>query len=130
MRSRFIQSLLLLLSLWLLAGPLALLQLGAWTWMLASYSQESSIEQAFRETFGGDRPCELCKVIDAVEDAGQKQDPSLPAPKPADLKLMLGLGRSIIVPEPGHRSIAVDFADERGRGIVCSVPTPPPRLEA
>ena len=35
--------------------------------MVASYSRESSIEQAFAETFGGDRPCELCKIITAVD---------------------------------------------------------------
>ena len=43
--------------------------------MVASYSQESSIEQAFAETFGGDRPCELCKIITAV-DTEQESTPT------------------------------------------------------
>ncbi len=35
--------------------------------MLASYSQQSSLEQAIIETFGGDRPCEICKFIQATD---------------------------------------------------------------
>lgn len=60
---RLFKSLLLLLSLWLAVGPLALLQIGAWAWMVTSYSQESSLKEAFRDTFGGDRPCEMCRFI-------------------------------------------------------------------
>ena len=68
---RLCRLLLLLCCCWLLTGPQLLLQLGAWSWMMASYSQESSIEQALAETFGGERPCELCKLITAVETEQQ-----------------------------------------------------------
>ena len=44
--------------------------------MVANYSQESSIEQAFVETFGGERPCELCKIITAVDTAEQESTPN------------------------------------------------------
>ena len=57
---------LILLSAWLLTGPLALLRLGA-RWMLTSYSQEGSFEQAIIETFGDERPCDVCIVIDLLE---------------------------------------------------------------
>lgn len=98
--------------------------------MVATYSQESSIEQAFRETFGGDRPCELCKVIEAVEDVGQANDSGFAAPKQFELKLMLGLGRSIIVPKPDPSGRVADAADVFGGAIIRQVPTPPPRWMA
>ena len=46
---------------------MAILQISAWSWMIASYSQESSIEQAIRDTFGDERPQELCLFIDSTE---------------------------------------------------------------
>ena len=118
--------LLLLLSGWLLTGPLALLQLGAWGWMLTSYTQESSLEQAFAETFGDERPCDLCRVIDAVEEDQSSKDPAQRS-ESKDLKLMLGLSRAIQVAAPVR-------AYEPKATVVCepenallTVPTPPPR---
>ncbi|MDQ8196147.1 hypothetical protein QEH59_17055 [Coraliomargarita sp. SDUM461004] len=117
----------LLLSGWLLTGPLALLQLGAWGWMLASYSQQSSLEQAIVETFGDERPCDLCRVIDAVEETESNSDTAQRSDS-KDIKLMLGLSRAIkvIVPTQAYAPKAA---------IVCKpenaqqrVPTPPPRV--
>ena len=70
---QFFRLVLLLCCCWLLTGPQLLLQLGAWSWMVANYSQESSIEQAFFETFGGERPCDLCKIITAVDTGTGKR---------------------------------------------------------
>ena len=36
--------------------------------MIASYSQQSTLEQAIIETFGGNYPCEICKFIQSVDD--------------------------------------------------------------
>ncbi|NBB79685.1 MAG: hypothetical protein GVY36_09610 [Verrucomicrobia bacterium] len=112
---------------WLLTGPLALLQLGAWSWMLASYSQESSFQQAIIDTFGDERPCDLCKVIDAVEKSDDTSRSALNS-KQKDLKLMLGLGRAIQIFRPTS-------AESSEATIVCepenahrAVPTPPPRV--
>ena len=120
------KTLLLLLSAWLLTGPLALLQLGAWGWMLANYSQESSLEQAIVETFGNERPCDLCLVIDAVEERESSSDTAQRSDN-KDIKLMLGLSRAIQVIVPPQ-------AYEPKAAIVCEpenahqmVPTPPPR---
>jgi hypothetical protein len=79
--------LLLLCCFWLLTGPLLLLQLGAWSWMLASYSQESSFEQAIIETFGGDRPCEICKFIQTI-DTESTPRPKQKANDHSDFKLI------------------------------------------
>ncbi|MGB0409579.1 MAG: hypothetical protein ACPG3X_02215 [Opitutales bacterium] len=127
MLRRTTKGLLLLVSLWLAAGPLALLQLGAWAWMITSYSQESSIEQAFRETFGGDRPCDMCRLIDTVET---EQDGAAPLPNKKDfqsLKLMLGLGRAIRLPQPRTWEIERLADSWAYESVGQRVPTPPPR---
>jgi len=125
MLGRASKIILLLLSSWLLVGPLALLQMGAWGWMVASYSQESSFQQAIVETFGDERPCDVCRVIDAVEES--ENGSPIAQSGQTEIKLMLGLGRPIKVSAPW-----VPF--EHGRIYVCEpenallpVPTPPPR---
>ncbi|MGB0334883.1 MAG: hypothetical protein ACPGGN_05985 [Opitutales bacterium] len=125
MRRRFSKLCLLIFSCWLLLGPLALLQLGAWGWMLASYSQESSFQQAFVETFGDERPCELCLVIDAVEET--ERDLPVQQTPDNDLKLMLGLACAVRIQAPvaAYQPAAIPVGkpeDVSGR-----VPTPPPR---
>lgn len=117
---------LLLLSSWLLVGPLALLQMGAWGWMVASYSQESSFQQAIVETFGDQRPCDVCRVIDAVEET--ENSTPIATSNQTEIKLMLGLGRPVNVATP-----SAPFEYERT--YVCEpenahlpVPTPPPRM--
>jgi len=117
---------LLLSSSWLLVGPLAFMQLGAWSWMIASYSQESSFQQAIIETFGDERPCDVCKVIDAVEGS----DPQSPfaQSEQRDLKLMLGLSRAIeaIIPTQAYELLSAILGEPEN--VRNGVPTPPPRL--
>lgn len=120
------KSLLGFVCLWLAVGPLAILQLGAWTWMIASYSQDSSIEQAIQETFSDERPCQMCRIIDAVEE-GQEDTTPLPEKKDQSLKLMLGLGRDVFVATPLRYTVAAMFGSWPYRLIGRSVPTPPPR---
>jgi len=67
--------------------------------MIASYSQESSLEQAIRETFGGDRPCELCRIIEKTEDRSQQQIPESGTPESREIKLMLGLAQKLTIQE-------------------------------
>ena len=95
--------------------------------MVASYSQESSIEQAFAETFGGDRPCELCKLISAV-DAEQESTPAKASNEVKSLKLMLGQApRSTIAPT--HFITAKrGNTDRTALQRHPDVPTPPPRV--
>lgn len=126
MLRRFSQLSLLILCGWLLAGPLALLQLGAWGWMLVSYTQASSFQQAIIDTFGDERPCDVCEVIDAVERSNTAS-PSALANEQRDFKLMLGLGRAIQILVPTS-------AEGPAATLVCEpenahrqVPTPPPR---
>lgn len=124
---RTLKILLLLLSGWLLTGPLALLQLGAWGWMLASYSQESSLQQAIVETFGDERPCDVCLVIDAVEET-ESTNGTAQRGASKDIKLMLGLSRAIqvIVPTRAYEPKAAIICEPENAPL--AVPTPPPRV--
>lgn len=109
-------------------GPLALLQIGAWAWMMTSYSQQSSIEQAFRETFGGDRPCEVCRLIDMAEQPNSEAPFNTPNKNDCkNLKLILGLVREVTIPVP--RSSTRDYVSDvyRCEEVGHSVPKPPPR---
>ena len=118
---------LLLLSAWFLTGPLALLQLGAWAWMLTSYSQERSFEQAIIETFGDERPCDVCIVIDLLEKNESHKGETQRAEN-KEIKLMLGLGRAIemVVPSRAYEpKVTPVFEPENAR---LSVPTPPPKV--
>lgn len=126
MLRRIFKILLLLLCGWLLTGPLALLQLGAWGWMLATYSQESSFEQAIIETFGDERPCDLCRVIDSAEETQSSN--TAQRGEHQDIKLMLGLGRAIevIVPTEAYKPRATIVCEPEN--ALHAVPTPPPKV--
>ena len=118
---------LLLLSAWLLTGPLALLQLGAWAWMLTSYSQEGSFEQAIIETFGDERPCDVCIVIDLLEkNKSHKGDTQHAENK--DIKLMLGLGQPIEMVVPSRAYEPKVKAVCKPENAYLSVLTPPPKV--
>ena len=122
---RSFKILLLLTSGWLLAGPLALLQFGAWGWMLVSYSSHDTFQQAFIETFSDDRPCDLCRIIDTLE-AEESDFPPIQIGQ-EEIKLMLGLARAIIISAPNATppqwSIKLCEPDD----ALVVVPTPPPR---
>lgn len=128
MLTRLLSKILLLpLCAVLLTGPMAVLQIGAWGWMLASYSQESSFSQAVEETFSGERPCGMCKLITEVEETEREQQPTNASAADKDLKLMLGLGRAVQIPQPNtEQSVQIGESD-RFESLSAGVPTPPPR---
>ena len=95
--------------------------------MVANYSQESSIEQAFVETFGGERPCELCKIITAVDTAEQESAPNKEPTEIKGLKLLHGQAEHFnAAPKcwiaPNGRTTEQSAATRHQ-----DVPTPPPR---
>ena len=94
--------------------------------MVASYSQESTIEQAFKETFGGERPCDLCEIITAVDRSDR--DSTHTTGESSKLTLMLGMAQPIIIDLP---STELSMSPKRKRtpeSVLPTVPTPPPRL--
>ena len=72
----------------LVGGPYAILQVYAWTNMLVSYSQESTLKQAVSDTFSGEKPCHLCEKIAEVKskEPGEEK-PEVPLP-PSASKLL------------------------------------------
>lgn len=94
--------------------------------MLASYSQESSLEQAIIETFGGDRPCEICKFIQAT-DTESTPRPEQKANDRLDFKLLV-LQEADISKALAHFRILYRLAaTELQPSLYYKVPTPPPR---
>lgn len=118
---------LLVLSLWLVTGPLALLQLGAWAWMLTNYSQESSFEQAVRETFGGERPCEMCKLVTKVQETESKPSKSANKTEFKDLKLLQGSTQPICLKHPRRYFVNTTCPTHVYEDPYQRVPSPPPR---
>ncbi|MEM8867023.1 MAG: hypothetical protein AAGC73_02035 [Verrucomicrobiota bacterium] len=113
------------LALWLAVGPLALMQIGAWAWMLGSYSQESSFEQAVIETFGDLRPCDVCVLIDDIENDGSETSEQTTR---KELKLMLGLAQAINCTTQANSLQRVHRIDERPNARHTGAPSPPPRV--
>ena len=121
------QCLLFAFATWLLAGPLALLQMGAWAWMIASYSQEGSLQAAVQDTFSGERPCGLCKLISEVES----EHPGTPAQSSTseskDLKLLPIPVRPAGLPKPPGQHAAKSGLEQFVKDPVLEEPGPPPR---
>jgi len=57
-------------------GPLALVQVIAWSKMIATYSGEAGILVGIQDTFSGDRPCHLCCKIAEARDTQQETSKS------------------------------------------------------
>ena len=74
---------------------LPLLQVVAWSGMIAKYAHGGSFATALRETFDGDHPCRLCCAIKAARSAPRtmistapllRNDVTLPESQPPVLK--------------------------------------------
>jgi hypothetical protein len=124
---RFGQCLLFALGSWLLAGPLALLQLSAWAWMVTSYSQESTWEIALKETFGGSRPCKLCEFISEVASEKKETPATSGNTETKDLKLLLGLSKPVWVPPPPKPHTSLPFEETSIENPLLETSSPPPR---
>ena len=121
------RSLLVMISICLLVGPLALLQMGAWAWMLTNYAQEDSFEQAVQDTFSGERPCHLCTFIKEAKGDAPQTPAGIQQTEAKDFKLIPG---PACLHSMAHLPIFIGKTafDTRLNTIACrSVPKPPPR---
>lgn len=79
----------------------AVLQSAAWVGMAVTYSiaegsvAEGSVAEGLSNTFDGDHPCPLCKLV----EEGQKKENKLPT-KQAPSKMELSLTTNIVVITP------------------------------
>ena len=119
--------LLLICCCWLITGPQLILQLSAWSWMIASYSQQSTFEQAIAETFSGDYPCEICKFIQSTDDK-TSPTPAKESNENKSFKLMYEqVTRILTLPNPCQVS-NVGKSELFPPPLHYRVPTPPPRF--
>lgn len=95
--------------------------------MVASYSQESSLEEAFADTFSGGRPCELCKIITAV-DTEQDTAPIKEPSEVTSLKLLLKQGERLTFAPTHFIAAKRGSTDQTALDRAPDVPTPPPRF--
>lgn len=66
----------------LAGGPYSLMQVYAWAGMLVSYSKHDGLLQGAKDTFSGEKPCELCCKIAAAkktDSSPEKKDLPLPS---------------------------------------------------
>lgn len=100
------------------------LQSVAWASMLVERTVQSDWQEAFRTTFDGQHPCQLCRV---VQSAQAEEDDSVAPIRVPRLELLYG-GESTLSVEVHPRPVPV-FADPPGfPQRRTRPPIPPPRL--
>lgn len=123
----------LLAALHLLAGPLGVLQLVAWSQMIKDYSQEKGLVAGVVKTFDGKHPCQLCKKI-SVSQQEEQNKPVLPESKHEMVSKWLGLLPSMELPALDWRgAIVVTLFVAPAESISqwgSTPPVPPPRQTA
>lgn len=119
---------LVLLSLWLLVGPTALLQLTAWSWMIVSYSSEDGFRAGFNDTFSGEKPCELCHFVEEIEQPSDKNN-TPPPPENREIKLLpVPTDPFLLTGEPPRNVSRLQIDTWNGGVLTMDVPQPPPRI--
>lgn len=131
------QYLLVLLGcLHLAGGPYSIVQCYAWIGMLVSYSQQDGLLQAAKDTFSGEKPCELCsKIAEGKKAEPETKEPVLPLPTLSFNKVvqdMLPSKDMALAPPVAEDLPPISFP---GVGIPAdtyraSPPVPPPCLAA
>ncbi|CAN5802432.1 hypothetical protein BH11VER1_BH11VER1_02730 [soil metagenome] len=123
----------LLAALHLLAGPLGVLQLVAWSQMIKDYSQEKGLVAGVMATFDGKHPCKMCQKISASEQQEEKK-PVLPESKIDLVSKWLGMLPTMELPTLNWRDavMVVRFAAPVSSHSQwgSTPPVPPPRLTA
>lgn len=119
---------LVLLSLWLLVGPTALLQLTAWGWMIVSYSSEEGLRTGVTDTFSGEKPCELCHFVEGIERPLSEESDRPTPTETREIKLVPGPDAFALFGEPSEHRIDYATDDAAGQARAREVPRPPPRV--
>lgn len=117
----------------LAGGPYSLMQAYAWAGMLVSYSKDDGLLQAAKDTFSGEKPCELCcKIAEAKKADPAQEKKDLPLPTAPSGKLLQDfLPSEIVFLKPPRFT---DFSSPSFPGFLMPVetsgaspPLPPPR---
>lgn len=108
----------------------AVLQSAAWVGMAVSYSiKAGSVTEGLSETFDGNHPCPMCKLVDKGKES-EKKDPAQQAKK-LTLKQELFAADEPRLFSPPPVAVFPLAADEAMRPrLSFSPPVPPPRRGA
>jgi hypothetical protein len=75
----FLSCVLAAMMLGLAGGHWAILQTVAWTKMIVVYSRASSVRTAITQTFDGQHPCKMCKLIQKAKQSSKQQELQQPS---------------------------------------------------
>jgi len=108
-----------------------MLQVVAWSQMIAQYTAEKGLVKGIEETFDGEHGCAMCRLIEEGQDKERRENPALPTRLEVVIKLFPATER---LPVPTHietmRELAAcAFAAPPQLSAQWSVspPSPPPR---
>jgi hypothetical protein len=116
----------------LAGGPYSLMQAYAWTGMLVTYSKTDGLLKGAKDTFSGEKPCELCSKIAAARgdetDSNKPRDPLTPLSFGKLLQDMVELELpSLAVPRgTDYHPPAFPPMDETAGAVSAMPPLPPP----
>jgi hypothetical protein len=103
-------------------GHWAFLQSVAWVSMTIEYSRDGSVLEALQKTFSGEKPCRLCKAVDAGRKSERQQAILKLEPKLefTELQTFLPIYPRIVEASPAAASDGLVTRSQ-------APPTPPPR---
>jgi len=100
--------------------------------MVVDYAREDGAARALAQTFSGERPCGMCRFIEAVETEDHPDDPQAPE-RSVELReiklLLLSAGEPIATPA-SDREMPGDGSVHAPETWISSVAVPPPRATA
>lgn len=108
------------------------MQVYAWSNMLSAYSKESGLLQGAKDTFSGERPCELCCKIEQVKKSDSERGNDSPL-SPLSAKLVqefVATSEDVLVAPFSTTMPAPVFFGRllQNGGAFTDVPVPPPQL--
>ena len=102
------------------------MQAMAWTGMLVSRSQETTVVEAVRTTFDGDHPCPLCQAVEEAQK--REQENSTATALETVLKLTFVRPSPLFLPFPTATSFEFLSVCAELEPRIEAPPTPPPQL--
>jgi hypothetical protein len=101
------------------------LQTAAWTGMLVSRAQTSTVSEAVRTTFDGEHPCALCQAV----EEGQQKEKDNESARLVETLANLSFVKPPAVLLPAPTSVSMRFLERAALGCprVDAPPIPPPR---
>lgn len=109
-------------------GPKSIIQISAWALMFQESAAQSSIEEAFAETFSGASPCSLCKSLAAEPET---QDVAISSKTDSSLKGFKCIEfENTFAKPPAESAVVLSFEYALGtpEEPTLSKATPPPKF--